>query len=199
MVEDIINVPAHIDDMRIDKLSFLLERTKFPKSKNDISIVDKCKLNSMFTQIELSKMKQYSSQANKDLFNTIEDCYETYEPKAIPLELEYEGKKFTLRIDFTQHPVDWADDLQQAQDDFINNPIDLVSFMYIEEGLSYGEADPHQNVLNPRSVRNEIFAKHLPLSTYLDIQGFFLASWNVVRLYLTVEKSKLRKKERSMS
>jgi len=197
--EEIINIPAHIDEMRINHLPFLLERSKLPKSKNDISIIDKCKLNSLFTGIPLVKMKRYSASDNRELFDTIENCYETYVASPCPLELTYEGMTYTFRFDFTLHPVDWDDDYKTAQPEFENNPIDIVSFAYIEKGMAYGESDEQQNPKNPRHLRNEVFKKHLPLSTFLDIQGFFLLSYNVLQLYLTTEKIQhLQKKVESL-
>lgn len=192
MNEYSINIPADTDSMRINHLPFLLELNEF-KGK-DISIVDKCRLNSVFTGIDFDTLKKHSKADNLALFNEITKSYGEYTPKAIPTELNYEGKCYTLRIDFTLHPVDWDDDLKRAWDGFKDNPIDLVSFIYIEKGMAYGEGDEQQNPINPREARNEIFEKHLPLSTFLDIQGFFLWSYTVLQLHLTTEKN--RKKQR---
>lgn len=183
-----IKIQASIEDMRIDKLPFFLALAEL--GTTDIDIVDQCKLNAIFTGIELDQMKKYSADANRDLFDTIMSVCK-HEPKPIPLELTYEGQKYTFRhLDFTHNSIDWIDDLRNAQENFKTNPIDLVSFCYIEDGLSYGEPDEHQNQKNPRSVRNEVFAKHLPITIYFDVSAFFLLSWNAVQQFLHKGKAK---------
>ena len=184
-MDDVINIPESTDEMRIEHLKFLLELAKFDDEPN---IIDKCRLNSIFTGIPIQKMKRYSATDNKNLFDSINEVFAKHTTKPCPLELTYEGQTYTFRFDFTLHPIDWDDDYKNAQDKFEENPIDLVSFCYIEKGMSYGESDEQQNPKNPRSVRNEVFKKHLPLSTYLDIQAFFLLSYNVLQRYLTTER-----------
>ena len=170
-----ITIPPTINDMRINHLPFLLKLREFGKVPPHKEI---CKMNASFTGVPYGQMKRYTQEANKNLFNEIVKSFDGYQQKPIPLSLEYEGVKFNFISDFTKLPYEWF--IDESEVDFMENPIDLVSFCYIEDGMTYGEADEHQNVLNPRSVRSKIFEKNIPLNLYLDIQGFFLLNWNVL-------------------
>lgn len=197
MESEIVNIPESLDEMRIKHLPFLLALHEISHIPIDeIPILEVVRLNAMITELPKSTLNRYTGKANRDLFRTIVSVIKEYKQKPIPNELTFEGVTYTLRPDFTKHPIDWADDLQHAEKNFKDNPIDIVSFCYIEQGMTYGEPDEHQNSKNPRSVRNKVFEKHLPLSTYLDIQAFFLWSWQELQPYLT--KEKLRKQIRML-
>lgn len=184
-----INIPASVEEMRIKHLPFLLQLHDVSHVPiDDLEIKEVCRLNSIITEIPEAQLKRYTPIDNRNLLKKIIETIGVYTPKPCPDYLQFNGVKYTFRGDFTKHPVDWADDLSHAQKRFVDNPIDIVSFCYIEEGLSYGEPDEHQNPKNPRSKRNEIFREHLPLSTFLDIQAFFLLSYKELKQYLTRAK-----------
>lgn len=186
---DKINIPEDIDSMRIKHLFFLKEMVQFEKREptND----EMARLNASFVGMPPGQMRRYARQDNLNLFKAIVETFGTYTQKEIPLELTYpnsDGEDITFEFvsDFSRLPLDWFIDRDES--DFEQNPIDLASFCYIEKGMSYGEPDEHDNVKNPRSTRNKIFTEHMPLSLYLDIQGFFLLSWNVYQKYLDQAK-----------
>lgn len=188
-----INIPQTVADMRIKHLPFLLELRELVNKGEDLHIIEICKLNSKYTGIPYNELKEYSKDQNRKLFKHILDTFDTYEPGKVPLSLEYEGAKYVFNMDFSKMPVVWFLDVDSIN--FEENPADLISFCYIEEGHKYGETDEHQNLTNPRSQRNEVFEKHLPLNTFLDIQGFFLESWSVLQKWSTKAKSLAKERE----
>ncbi len=181
-----IRIPNDVESMRIKHLPFLMESMKFEDREPTDGEIKR--MNAEFTGIPLAKMGRFTKQDNKNLFNNIVDVFGTYSQKKIPLEITYpdkDGNEITYEFlsDFSRLPYDWYVDKDEAEPYFDENPIDLAAFVYIEKGLSYGEPDKHDNVKNPRSVRNEIFKEHMPLSLFLDIQSFFLLNWDVLRKY----------------
>lgn len=190
-----VYIPASFDEMRIKHLPFLLQLhdiSHIPIDELDFKEV--CRLNALITDVPESQLKRYTAIDNKRLLIKIIQTIGKYETKPCPSELNFNGVTYTFRGDFTKNPVDWADDLSYAEKSFSDNPIDIISFCYIEKGMSYGEPDEHQNPKNPRSKRNEVFREHLPLSTFLDIQAFFLLSYKELRLYLTRAKNQRLKR-----
>jgi hypothetical protein len=191
MGSETVNIPESPDEMRLRHLPFLLglhEVSHIPI--DEIPTLEVCRLNSIITGVPREKLGRYTGKANRDLFKTVLEVIKEYKPKPIPQEIEFNGQVYTLRGDFTKNPIDWADDLQHAEQHFKDNPADLVSFCYIEKGMEYGQPDGHQNPINPRSKRNKVFEEHLPLSTFLDIQAFFLWSWHELQPFLIKEKLK---------
>lgn len=192
MESNTIKVPINVDEMRIRHLPFLtmLNDLKGEEPK----IEDVVEMNSKFTGVPIGKMKRYTPRDNMNLFNQILKSFDTYIQKAIPTELDYEGQKYNFVTDFTKLPVDWFVDMTDA--DFEENPIDIMAFCFIEDGLTYGEPDEFENVINPRFKRNDIFKKHVPLSLFLDVQGFFLLNWNVfLKLQAQKRKEETQKKK----
>jgi len=198
-MEQKIEIPSKVEYMEIKHVHFMLELTKFKGTEpgaNDIA-----RLNALFTGVPLVKMKRFSPRANRNLLNQIMTAVQTYQQSAIPIFLEYPNPDYNKQIhsedkktirynfikDFTNLPVDWFQDMDQAV--FDENPVDLMAFCFIEDGLEYGHPDGQNNVINPRSKRNEVFLKHVPLNLYLDVQAFFLASWNVLQKLSTETQS----------
>jgi hypothetical protein len=190
-----ITIPESISEMRIKHLPFLLELNDISHIPVDeIDIVEVARLNSIITGTSFEQHKRYTGISNRNVFKKILEVIAQYKQDRCPDFLEYNGVKYTFRADFTKHPVDWADDLSHAEKNFAKNPIDIISFCYIEDGMSYGEPDQHQNPKNPRAERNKVFEEHLPLSTFLDIQAFFLWSCKELLKFSTKARSQNIKK-----
>ena len=189
MESNTIKVPINVDEMRIRHLPFL---TMLNNLDGEAKIEDIVEMNSKFTGIPIGKMRRYTPKDNITLYNQILKSFNSYIQKPIPTDLTIKSDdgeviKYNFVTDFTKLPVDWFVDMSEA--DFENNPIDIMAFCFIEDGLSYGEPDEFENVINPRSKRNEVFRSHIPLSLFLDVQGFFLLNWNVF-LKLQIERKK---------
>ena len=189
MESNTIKVPINVDEMRIRHLPFL---TMLNSLDGEAKIENIVEMNSKFTGIPIGKMRRYTPKDNITLYNQILKSFNSYIQKPIPTDLTIKSDdgeviKYNFVTDFTKLPVDWFVDMSEA--DFENNPIDIMAFCFIEDGLSYGEPDEFENVINPRSKRNEVFRSHVPLSLFLDVQGFFLLNWNVF-LKLQTERKK---------
>ena len=189
MESNTIKVPINVDEMRIRHLPFL---TMLNNLEGEAKIEDVVEMNSKFTGVPIARMRRYNVSDNMALYNQILKSFNSYMQKPIPTDItiktdEGEVIKYNFVTDFTKLPVDWFVDMSEA--DFEENPIDMMAFCFIEDGMSYGEPDEYENVINPRSERNKVFQKHVPLSLFLDVQGFFLLNWNVFQK-LQIERKK---------
>jgi hypothetical protein len=185
LMEDNIKIPENVASMQIKHLPFLLELRKF--ENEEPTDADISRMNANFVGMPVSKMRRYTKGDNRNLFNAIVQAFGTYTQTPLPLELTYSDQTYVFISDFAKVPIDWHIDKDQC--DFEETPVALASFCYIEKGFSYGQADEHDNVINPRSERNKVFSEQMPLSLYLDIQSFFLLSWDVLQKLLTEAKS----------
>lgn len=197
MQTETIEIPESASEMRIKHLPFLLALIDFEGMEPaDIPIEDIVHLNALFLGVEIRKLYRYQPEDNRRLFMEINSRLSEHVSQPLPLRLEYEGKAYTLRNPFIENPVDWKMDLIEAEPGFKDDPIDIVSFCYVEEGMAYGESTEQQTQKNPRHVRNAVFREHLPLSTFLDIQAFFLKSWPELQKCSTQEKIKREQAKR---
>ncbi len=199
--QDQIQIPAHIEEMRIKHLDFIMMLREIEDREPTIGEI--ARMNAAFTGTPIKRMSRYLPKDNQNLFYQIVQACATYEPKPIPLEIEFTyhdketdqdiTQKYTFRDDFTKLPTDWFIDVDSA--DFEENPILLAAFCYIEEGMTYGEEDEHGNIINMLRNRCEIFTEHMPLSLYMDLQTFFLLKWNVLRGLLIKRNRDQREKQ----
>jgi len=187
-----IKIPSSVQNMQIKHVKYLhgLSRLVEDQEVKDYDSVEPsdeelCYLLSVFTGITMDVFKVTTKLDNLELFQVINGVFKTYiKNLTIPDHLEYEGQRYTLQTDFTKLPTSWFMDLSVS--DWDENPEDLMSFCYIEEGMTYGETDKHGGIVNPRAKRNEVFNKHVPLDLYLDVNGFFLDKWSLLRPSLGV-------------
>jgi len=215
-----LEIPADVSSMRIKHVHFLTELGQY--EERDPTDAEVCRMNALFTGFELAQIKRFNMRDNRKLFNEIVKAYGTYQPvEKVPESLTYpnpdydEKKKkqveakggtyphakeitYTVRMDFTKLPTDWFIDLSVI--DFDVTPVDMMSLLYIEKGMTYGqvEEDGSENIINPRYKRNLVFSEHVPLSLFLDVQGFFLKSWSVLEplLIQAQQENERRKREK---
>lgn len=186
-----IEIPAKVEYMRVKHIPFLLELQKYEKTEPTIGAITR--MVSMFVEIPLVKLKRFPQNQIREVFNAIVKAFGTYKQSPIPMTLTYPNEEgdeveFEFIKDFTKLPVDWFIDFDKVES-LDDNPIEMMGFSYVEKGMEYGQADKHENVINPRSVRNKIFAEHLPLNVYMDVQAFFLSNWNILQQLSTEAKS----------
>lgn len=84
-------------------------------------------------------------------------------------------------------------------DDVISSPLDVLSLIYIEEGMKYGQVDDRNRVMNPKDKRMEVF-EDFPGDEFLNVFAFFLTSYekqkdatfalNMAQTQVTMEKMK---------
>jgi len=179
-----IKIPATVRDMTMKHLPFLEWLVKLNEENRDILDLTPPELHeglALFTGIPKQQFGMYLLKSNYQLMEQILLAYGKRDDNTkIPYELTYEDKTYVFQSDFTKLPARWHVDTSEA--DVNENPIDIMSFCYVEKGMVYGQTGDHNVIINPRSGRNEVFEKHVDLELFLAVQAFFLESWNVLRI-----------------
>lgn len=180
-----------LKDLRIDKLKYF-EMIKDFKDIADFKVNDIVEINSVFTGLDYPFLRTVTKKQNYELFNKILDLVSKYKRQPLKDSITIKGQKYVRSESFNDMPTSFWLDL--ANQDIAENPIRIASCMYIEEGMEYSEINDKKVVLNPPAKRDEIFKEHLPLTDYLDMQGFFLPKYNeLTALYMTAkEKQRLK-------
>ena len=178
-MQETIYLPETINEMRINHLPFVLALRDLNAEKpTELELVN---LVALFTGLPEAQIKRYKPEDVKYIYLLILSCFASYQPAAVPLSLTFEDQVYTLRNDFKDASIEWIIDLKNA--DIVGDPILCASLIYIEDGKAYGESGEDMICTNPLNKRSDIFRKHLPLATFIDIQGFFLLSWKALQLY----------------
>jgi hypothetical protein len=184
-----LNLITNIEDLRIKHLK-VFDILK----EEEITIMKKIELVSIYTGIDKDKLRLVKVDDLINTFDKIVKVLAKYKQKEIPLVITIEGKEFELVQNFVKLPVGWFIDSSSV--DFEENPELMPAFCYIEKGMGYAEKDKHQNLLNPLKDRAELFKKHLPLTAFLDLSGFFLHKQKLLKIYYKAKEVKELKKKK---
>lgn len=175
MKETTINIPSNINGFRIEHFKglALLDGIKDPKR---VRMSQKIAICSAFTGVPEEDFEYYTPISVERLWFQILRVLDTYHPRPIPSQIQYEGQIYEFIKDMKKLPVAWFVDVSVT--DFKEQPERLASFCYLEKGMGYAKRDENLNILNPLSERDRIFKEEMPLNRYIDLSSFFL------RLYL---------------
>lgn len=197
-----ITIPSHVKHMRIKHLPFLVKIGEL--GKKEYTIREMREMNAAFLGVPFDQFPNYYPTDDIKLFHTICKAVNTLEAvkgRKLPDVIKYDGNKYELVKDFTKLPTSWFIDIDIAFETYgealEGNPSILPALCYIEKGMSYGERDKHNNIINSLMDRAKIFEEHMPLNLFLDLQDFFLSRWQEFRTSsIQDRKRKLNQKSR---
>lgn len=209
-----IKIPKDITQMRIKHLAFVSKLAEL--GEKEYSIREVREMNAAFLQVPFDEFPNYRPMDDMKIFTTIckainsgpkqldpntfvaADGNEYIEP---PESVEYDGLTYTLRKDFTKLPTSWYMDIDIAfeihGEGFEQMPELMAAFCYIEKGLPYAQKDENKVVVNSVMDRAKVFTEHMPLNTFMNLQGFFLWRWNVLQPLLMEARAKRRTQKRN--
>lgn len=180
-----------VSDLRIDKLDIFKQigqRTYF-KDMTRPSIVEKIKLIHDYTDTPIEVLETVKVKILNNIYTEICTKLAEHVPKPPPKVIEIEGNKYKLVEKFTEMPYSWHELVRRS--DFNELPIRMASLAYIEHDLKYAQSGDYGIILNPTTERDELFTKHLPLTTYLDLADFFLKKFNVLHpLFVKLQEAR---------
>lgn len=192
-----IKIPDTCHDMKIDKVPFYLELVEMAGEKPDENFLDKLDpvqvsdLNSIFFGKEHGYFDRFTDHSNRVLLSEIIISSAKYKPEQPRKDIEIEGVKYVLNLDFTDQPVSFHRDLGQIEPK--ENYLDILGFMYIEEGFVYNELDKTNRVKNPRKKRSQALKDSFTLAQFIDLQDFFLSSWNALKPFSSSRQKEIAK------
>ena len=192
-----INIPNSVHDMNLSHLPFYLELAKLVPDNgiipedtfNNLDILQVSDFCALFFSQSEGYFDKFTHDTNRNVLAEIAISSSKYNPSQ-PLEvITVNGIEYVMSLDFSKQPVCFHRDISQIE--FKKNPADLLAFCYIEKGYVYNQIDDKTKVIiNERKDRAKILSEYFNLASYLDVQGFFLESWNALAPYLKVKKAK---------
>lgn len=197
-MKTILKIPNSIDDMTLDHLPFFLALIKLFNTDKDIDEnvikdmdpIQVSDLNALFFGEQPEWFDKYTDKGNKDILSEILlSCSRRIE-RPIKLSYEINGTKYVFVSDYSKQPVSFLRDIKKCindQNEF-DDPLDMLAFCYVEEGMSYNQLDKHNNIINPRTERAKAFDGVISLSEHMDLHAFFFDSWNAFQPYLKVRE-----------
>lgn len=176
-----IKVPATIADCSPQQLSkWLFLCSGDVKLESLIDQLDfRVQVVSIFSGLSKERLYNTSSIQIHEPFNHIIDLlnYEPIEPNGT---VEFEGKRYVFDKTFENKTTGQIIDMKLIEDIY-SDPIQVMSILYVEEGMIYNQVDEHDRVLNPLRDREKIFAEHFRGDEFLNVFAFFLSSYEKLR------------------
>lgn len=200
----IVKVPDTVEDMTIDHLPFFMAVSEIlPEGETELTMEhltamdphEVADLITLFFGAEPGSFDQFEPKSNVRLLAELAHSCSTYVEKPIKPYYDIDGVRYVWQSDYSKQPTSFHRDISKA--DFKERPLDLMAFCYIEEGMIYNQIHPDTKaILNERRIRGEKFRDHITLGDFLDVQGFFLTSYDVFTPYLKAREAKREKMRR---
>lgn len=188
-----INLITNIEDLRIKHFE-IYEHLKIEEE----TIGKQIKVISCYTGISIEELSQVKAKDLNKLYRRILDVLSKYVPKELPLSITIQGQEFELVQEFKKLPAGWYIDADNNNVNLEGSPELLPAFCYIEKGMDYAEKDKHKSIINPLQPRAELFKEHFPLTTFIDLTGFFLHKWELLKKYLEAREEVRARKTKEL-
>lgn len=183
MKVETIKIPKSTADMTMDHLPFFMNLAKFEsvpfEQINPMQVSD---MLSLFFSKPPEHFDRYTPNSNQRLFSEICASCALHQSKPIKTEVKVNSQVYKWVSDYSKVNTAFHRDISRC--DFVANPLEILAFCYIEDGLEYNQLDKSQSIINPRKDRAKALKDQFTLSDYLDIQAFFLSSWSELKRHL---------------
>lgn len=192
-----VKIPDSTADMNMSHLRFFMELAKLEgRSLDELTPVEIADMLCVFFGRDADGFDQYTPQSNKNLF--LEVCASCGRHKSKPIKRTYkiDGKVYNFIPDYSTVNTAYHRDISKT--DFEKNPLDLLAFCYIEEGMTYNQLDKSKQIINPKRARGEAIGSQISLAEYLDLQSFFLSSYPVLIHIFENQQSMVRSQSLSL-
>lgn len=167
-----IKLPKTIKDCRPKELAKWIYLTKDGVDLEGLIQKLEFKVNvlSIFSGMSKDEIGQFDFKDVHKAFDYILGVlhYESGEPKG---EVTIEGNKYVFNKDFGSYNTAQIVDIKNT--DVFNNPLEVLSILYVEEGMVYNQLDENKNIVNYKEERMRLF-KDFPGDEFLDVFTFFL-------------------------
>lgn len=132
---------------------------------------------SIFTGISRKKLEaQTDYRLINQVFTHLISILATDYPNEPKGEVIVEGEKFVFDKEFKRKQTGQIIDLKLIENVW-DNPNEVLSILYVEDGRHYNETDDYDNILNPSDRRAKLFKEHFPGDEFMSVWAFFLSSW----------------------
>lgn len=189
-----IKVAETLNDVPLDRLA---QWYQYAQGLGDIeSLTEKIEFRvavvSIFSGISQSELNAVSYRdVNKVFVHCIAMLagYNQEEPSGV---IEIDGQRYVYDKEIHNISTAQVIDIKLIDDPF-TEPYNIMSTLYIEEGMSYNQEDNNGKILNPSQDRIDKF-KDAPIGEeFLNMLGFFLSDYIILKAAIlgkTVKKTK---------
>jgi hypothetical protein len=176
-----LKLPQSIRDCQPDMLTkwIVLSENIEDINKNDIvKMLDfQCQILSIFSRLSVNKIKRGSVDSitapAQHMMNML-SAYKYKEPSEV---IEVSGKKYRYEKNFAHVTTGQIIDIKLIEN-IIDNPYQVLSIMYVEDGMEYCQEDERGRVLNPNDKREKVFREFFPGDEFLNFFNFFLRDYD---------------------
>ena len=175
-----ISVPKNLSDCTPEQLSkwvFLSSGELNLETLSD-SLDFRVQVVSIFSNVSKPKLYNTDAKGITDAFNHIVTILN--QPYELKSEVFIEGVRYVFDKEFEHITTGAVIDLKLIESVY-KSPYEVLSILYIEEGLKYNQVDDNDHIINPCSKRIEAFKKEFPGDEFLSVFAFFLDRWSKLK------------------
>lgn len=180
MKEFKLKLPQSIRDCQPDMLTkwIVLSENIEDINKNDIvKMLDfQCQILSIFSRLSVNKIKKGSVDSITAPAQHMMEMLGAYKYKEPSEVIEVSGKKYRYEKNFAHVTTGQIIDIKLIEN-IIDNPYQVLSIMYVEDGMEYCQEDERGRVLNPNDKREKVFREFFPGDEFLNFFNFFLQDY----------------------
>lgn len=175
-----ISVPSSLSDCSPEQLTkwvFLSSGDINLDTLSD-SLDFRVQVVSIFSGVSKPKLYNADAKGITDAFNHIMTILnQPYELKA---EVFIDGQRYVFDKEFEHITTGAVIDMKLIESVY-DSPYEVLSILYIEDGMKYNQVDDNDHVMNPTAKRIEAFKREFPGDEFLSVFAFFLDRWQKLK------------------
>lgn len=176
-----ISVPKTLADCTPEQLSkwvFLSQGEINLETLSD-SLDFRVQVVSIFSGISKPKLYNADAKIVSQTFNHIIEILNTPETE-LKGEVTINGQKYVFDKEFEHITTGAVIDMKLIESVY-DSSYEVLSILYIEEGMKYNQVDENDHIINPTTKRIEAFKEGFPGDEFLNVFGFFLDRWLILK------------------
>lgn len=142
---------------------------------------------SIFSEVSKDQLRLISYKDINKVFNHCIELLATYESSDPSELLELDGHRYVFEKDIHRFSTGQAIDMKLVED-LYSNPYEVLTILYVEEGMVYNQLDEHERVINPAKNREKVFREHFPGDEFLNVFAFFLRHYENLKVAMSILK-----------
>lgn len=175
-----IKVPQSLKDCTPDQLVkwVFLSTGEIKLETLSDSLDFRVQVVSIFSGISKPKLYNMDAKTITKVFNHIMNILNT--ESDLVGHVSINGKKYVFNQDFDSWKTGAIIDIKLIESVY-ESPYEVLAILYIEDGLIYNQVDDRDRIMNPTKERIELFKEHFPGDEFLNVFGFFLDRWQLLK------------------
>jgi len=176
-----ISVPKNLSDCTPEQLSkwIFLSGGGINIETLSQSLDFKVQVVAIFSNVSKPKLYNSDVETINNAFNHLLNVL-TEEGSELIGEVTIDGQRYVFDKVFEHKTTGLIIDIKLIESVY-ESPYEVLSMLYIEEGMKYNQIDENDKILNPIENRIEAFKKEFPGDEFLNVFAFFLDRWEQLK------------------